>query len=245
MLVDYKLTDKLSLSSGLGYSAYSAELRLTNTETLVETRYDTVTTTTSVFTSSSQTVTSVQLDSAMQLFPVFNEIGQVIAYDTSYISLNDTTYFTVERGDSIKTIKQTINPNITKQELTTYKVLRPTYHFVTLPVMLRYRLTPGARWWADVAFGAQLQLFRGGTQVVTEDGRNFRTEKIKPNEGPFRQFNMALIGNLAVNYALSDHISVSAAPAMRYQVQSVYKRETGLKQKPVATGLQFGIRYNF
>ena len=245
VMVDYRLTDRLSISSGFGYSNYSAELRLTNTETLISTTYDTVTSIHTNYTSSSQTVTSVQLDSALQLIPVLNGSGQVISYDSVFIPLSDTTFFTIERGDTVTTIKQTINPNVSTKEVTTYKVFKPTYHFVTLPVMLRYRLTPGARWWADVAFGAQLQKFTGGTQVITEDGKHFRSERIKASEGPFRQFNLALIGNMAVNYGLSGRLSISAAPALRYQVQSVYKRETGLKQRPLATGLQFGLRYQF
>ena len=39
---------------------------------------------------------------------------------------------------------------------------------------------------ADVAVGAQLQFFLGGTQVTTADGQNFRTERITAGSGPFR-----------------------------------------------------------
>jgi hypothetical protein len=55
--------------------------------------------------------------------------------------------------------------------------------------------------------------------------------------------NLALSGSLALNYALSNRLSVSVAPSMRWQALSVYKAETGLRQQPTATGLLLGIRW--
>ena len=129
----------------------------------------------------------------------------------------------------------------------TRKLLKPDYHFMTLPVLLRYRITPGnSRWWADLVGGAQFQLFLGGTQLVTDDnGHTFRTERVKAGAGPFRPLNVALMGSLALNYGLTPRLSVSVAPSLRTQVQSVYKKETGLQQRSTATGVQFGLKWQW
>ncbi len=134
------------------------------------------------------------------------------------------------------------------------RVLRPTYRFLTVPLLVRYRLgratdwtssPTAARWWADVAVGAQLQFFLGGTQLTTLDGRTYRTERVGPRGGPFRPFNVALTGAVALNYALTPRLSGSVAPTLRWQAQSVYKPSTGLSQRPTATGVQLGLRWAF
>jgi hypothetical protein len=160
------------------------------------------------------------------------------------VSRQDTVFTTIVQRDSVHTTNQTITPRITKKETVTYKDLRPDYHFLTLPMVFRYRLTPTqGRWWADVAGGMQLQFFLGGTQLVSEDGRTFRTETVGPRGGPFRPLNLGLSGSLALNYALNSRMSLSLAPSMRWQVLSVYKPETGLGQNPIATGVQLGVRW--
>ena len=135
--------------------------------------------------------------------------------------------------------------NISKKETLTTRLLQPNYRFFTVPVLLRYRLaTPGtSRLWTDVAVGAQLQFFLGGTQVVTDDGEHFRTERISVASSPFRALNVALSGSLALNYALTPRLSVSVAPSLRWQALSLYKPETGLRQQATSTGLMFGVRF--
>jgi hypothetical protein len=66
---------------------------------------------------------------------------------------------------------------------------------------------------------------------------------VTAGNGPFRALNVALSGSLALNYALTNRLSVSVAPSMRWQALSVYKAETGLIQQPTATGLQLGVRF--
>ena len=241
--LEYRLSDRLSIGAGLGYSSFGAELRLTDRKMQVEVRYDTTTTITTHHQTQSHTVFMIEEKRVLVLDPRFNASGQIIGYDSLYVMRPDTVWTTtvLEAADTSRQV--TITPEVTRREVTTYKVLRPQYHFVTLPVLLRYRFTSGTRWWADVTAGGQLQLFRGGTQLVTEDGRTYRTEKVKPNEGPFRPVNISLMGSLTLNYGLTKRLSLSAAPAVRWQVQSVYKKETGLQQRPLATGLQFGLRY--
>ncbi|MCR5890010.1 PorT family protein [Hymenobacter sp. J193] len=244
LLAEYQLTNRWSIASGLGYNTYGAELRLSSHRTDVSIVYDTTVTHQVSVSTSTNTVYSVREDSIPQLTPVLNQSGQLIGYDTVYFMRPDTVYTTIVQHDSIRTTQQTITPLINKREITTYKKLRPTYHFVTLPLILRYRLTPGnGRWWADIAGGTQLQLFTGGTQLVTEDGRTYRTERVRPRESLFRTLNVSLLGSLAMNYALTPRFSVSVAPSLRWQVLSVYKPETGLRQQPTATGLQLGMRW--
>ena len=151
-------------------------------------------------------------------------------------------------------IKTKYLPFITTRQETSARILRPNYRFLTVPLLVRYRLgrttdwtgNPHApRWWADVAVGAQLQWFLGGTQATTRDGLTYHTERVGPRGGPFRPLNVALTGQVAVNYALTPRLSASLAPTLRYQVASVYKPSTNLTQRPTATGVQVGLRYAF
>jgi hypothetical protein len=244
VMAEYQLTKRLSIGGGVGYMSFGADSRITNKTIDVIVRNDTITTrSTSVYTSVNQTH-SIRIIQVPQLSPVFNGSGQVIRYDTVYVPRQDTVYSTIVQHDTTHTTNHTITPNITKKETTTTRLLQPTYRFFTVPVLLRYRLSLGpGRWWADVAGGAQFQFFLGGTQVVTQDGVNFRTESITAGNGPFRSLNVALSGSLALNYALTNRLSVSVAPSMRWQALSLYKPETGLRQQPTATGLMFGIRF--
>ncbi len=244
LTAEYKLTPRLHVGGGVGYSTYGADVRITNKTTDVRVTYNTATThTTNVFTSTNHTY-SIRVVQVPQLSPIFNGSGQVIRYDTVYVPRQDTVFTTIVQHDTVRTTRQTTTPLITKKETITTKLLQPNYRFFTVPVLLRYRLTPGnGRLWTDVAFGAQLQFFLGGTQVVTNDGENFRTETIRAGDGPFRALNVALSGSLALNYALTNRLSVSVAPSLRWQALSLYKPETGLIQQPTATGLMFGVRF--
>ncbi|GAB3824181.1 hypothetical protein GCM10028821_02870 [Hymenobacter jeollabukensis] len=243
LVAEYQLKPRLSIGAGVGYSTYGANLRITNKETDVRVTYDTTTThTTTAYTSTHQTY-SIRIIQIPQLSPVFNGNGQVIRYDTVYVPRQDTVRTTTLQHDTVRTTTNTITPLISKHDVFSTKVLKPTYRFFTVPVLLRYRLTLGpGRWWADVATGAQLQFFLGGTQAVTADGQNFYSEKITVHNGPFRALNLALSGSLALNYALTERLSLSVAPSLRWQTLSVYKASTGLIQQPVATGLQVGLR---
>ncbi|GAB2859217.1 hypothetical protein [Hymenobacter ruber] len=245
LTAEYKLTPRLSVGGGVGYTAFGADLRITNKTTDVLVSYNTTTTTsTNVFTSSYQTH-SIRVIQVPQLSPIFNGSGQVIRYDTVYVPRQDTVFSTTVQHDTTHTTRSVTTPTITKKETLTTKLLQPNYRFFTVPVLLRYRLAaPGtSRLWTDVAVGAQLQFFLGGTQVVTNDGENFRTEKITAGTGPFRALNVALAGSLALNYALTPRLSLSVAPSMRWQALSLYKPETGLRQQATSTGLMFGVRF--
>jgi hypothetical protein len=245
LTAEYKLTPRLSVGGGVGYTAFGADLRITNKTTDVLVTYNTSTSTsTNVYTSSYQTH-SIRVIQVPQLSPIFNGSGQVIRYDTVYVPRQDTVFSTTVQHDTTHTTRSTTTPTITKKETLTTKLLQPNYRFFTVPVLLRYRLAaPGtSRLWTDVAVGAQLQFFLGGTQVVTNDGENFRTEKITAGTGPFRALNVALAGSLALNYALTPRLSVSVAPSMRWQALSLYKPETGLRQQATSTGLMFGVRF--
>jgi len=244
LLAEYRLTPRLSVGGGVGYSSVGADLRITNKVTDISVVYDSTTThTVNVYTSTSQTH-SVRIVQVPQLSPVFNGNGQVIRYDTVYVPRRDTVFTTIFQHDTVRSTRKVLTPLITKKESLQTKLLQPTYRFFTVPVQLRYRLTMGpGRWWADVAAGAQFQFFLGGTQVVTNDGENFRTETVTASNGPFRRLNLALTGSLALNYALTNRLSVSVAPSMRWQALSLYKPGTGLVQQPTATGLLFGLRF--
>lgn len=242
-MAEYHVTDRWSVAGGAGLSTYGAELRLTDRRTLITTHLDTTETVrTSQYTTRAYSVRVVH-DTALS--PLFNLSGQIIGYQHVLVPRNDTVW-TVNTFTSYDTTR-TYAPTITRREEVSARILRPNYRFLTLPVLVRYRFgnpdAPGTRWWTDVAVGAQLQLFLGGTQLRTTDGRTFTTERIGPRGGPFRAFNLALQTSLAINYALTPRLSASVAPTLRWQAQSVYKPETGLSQRPTATGLQLGLRW--
>ena len=245
LLAEYRAAPRLSVGGGVGFTALGADLRITTKATQVSVRYDTaVTHLLSVYSSTHQTY-SIRIVQVPQLSPVFNSSGQVIRYDTVYVPRRDTVFTTTVQHDTVRTNHTTITPLISKKDVYSSRLLQPQYRFFTVPVQLRYRLTaPGlSRLWTDVSLGAQLQFFLGGTQVVTDDGENFRTETVRAGEGPFRRLNVALSGALALNYALTPRLSVSVAPSLRWQALSLYRPETGLRQQATATGLMFGVRF--
>lgn len=245
LAAEYKATPRLSVGAGLGYSQFGTEFRLTNRRTEVDVTYDTATQTNIQVGTSSYTTYNIRLVDVPVQTPIFNGNGQVIGYETVYTQRPDTTFTTVILNDTLRTVTRTVTPLLNKREVTSTQTFKPQYRFLTLPVQLRYRITPPgtSRWWTDVALGAQLQFFLGGTQAVTSDGENYRTEKITAGNGPFRPFNLALSGSLALNYALTNRLSVSVAPSLRWQALSVYKTETGLRQQSTATGVQLGVRW--
>ncbi len=190
---EYRLSERVSVGAGLGYTRLGTELRLTDHRTEIDVRYTTVTTVT-------DTTTSIVTTPTVQ------------------------THTTEE-----------------------YRVLRPVYHFLTVPVAVRYRLTPTSRrtrCWADVALGAQVQFFRGGRALVaaSTDGTP-ALANVRAARGPFRPVSVALTGAVAVNYALSPRLVASAAPTVRWPTQSVYRREAGLRQRLTTTGVQLGLHW--
>lgn len=249
----YELSNRLSVGAGVGLSTYGAELRLTDRRTQVGVRYDTTTQqTTNIFTSTNTTY-SVRTDSIVQLSPLFNAIGQVVDYDTVWIVRPDTTFTTTLLTDTVRATTRTITPLITTNETVSTRTLRPDYRFLTVPLVVRYRLSPGAspgqptgRWWADLTAGAQLQFFLGGSQLVSADaGRTWATQQVGARGGPFRPLSVAVTGALAFNYAFTSHLSMNLAPTLRWQAQSVYKASTGLRQQPTAAGVQIGARWTW
>ncbi len=254
LLAEYRLTDRWSVGAGIGTSAYGGELRLTDRKTSV--KVDTIvslvqTTRDTTFTTEAY---SIRVVDELRLSPVVNFNNQIIGYDSVYVQRNDTVWTYLTTTTTVTTVNRKLTPKITTRDEVVSRVLRPSYHFLTLPVLVRYRFgrttdwtsSPTApRWWADVSAGAQLQWFMGGTQVTTTDGRSFATARIGRADGPFRPFNFALTSSVALNYALTQRLSASLAPTVRYQAQSVYKPATHLTQRPLATGVQLGLRYAF
>ena len=256
LLAEYRLAPRWSIAAGAGLSTTGAELRFTDRRTVVGVRYDT-TTTTSIRTDT-LTVNAYLVDSVLvpHITPIFNLSGQVVGYDTVFAPGADTTWTRYTSMLQSSQTQQTVTPLLSRHEEVTRRILRPTYRFLTVPLLVRYRLgraqdwsplTPGVpRWSADVAVGAQMQFFLGGSHLVTADGgRTFRTERVGARETAFRPLNVALTGQVAINYALTPRLSASVAPTVRHQVASVFRAGTGLTQKPTATGLQLGVRYSF
>jgi hypothetical protein len=114
LAAEYKLTPRLSVGGGVGYSTYGADLRITNKKTDISVAYDTATTrTTRFFTSTSRTY-SIRILQIPQLTPVFNPNGQVLRYDTVYVARRDTVYTTIVQRDSTHSVSNTVTPRISK-----------------------------------------------------------------------------------------------------------------------------------
>jgi opacity protein-like surface antigen len=254
-LGEYRLNQRWSLGVGVGLSTTGAELRLTDRKTVVNVTYDTTISRTQQTDQVSTRAYSVQLVPDPRLTPRFNLNGQVIGYDTVWVPRPDTTWTVYTSTKLTETTTRTVTPLIDRHEQVNARILRPSYHFLTLPLLVRFRLgrlidwdgSPRAsRWWADVALGTQLQWFLGGSHLVTEDGgRTYRTERVGSHGAAFRPLSLAVMGQVAVNYAITPRLAASVAPTLRWQAQSVYKTSTGLTQKPTTTGVQLGLRYSF
>ena len=255
---EYRLTPRWSVGAGLGLTSYGAELRLTDRQTRVSVAYDTLTTHATQNTHVEILTYSIRIVQDSVLSPIFNQNFQIIGYETVAVPRPDTVWTHVITDGTVNTNTVTTTPTVTRREETAVRILQPNYRFLTVPLLVRYRLgTEGGtfrsvaggpranRWWADVALGAQVQVFLGGTQLVSADGRAWRTERVRPGGGPFRPITVALTGAVALNYALTPRLSASVAPTLRYQTESVYKASTGLTQRPAASGVLLGLRLAF
>ncbi len=250
ILAEYRLDHRLSVGAGIGVASVGAELRLTDVRTTVSTHFDTARTArTETVRTRAYAINSVR-DSIRA--PIVNFNNEIIGYQYLPTTRRDTVWTNLVNTEMVYTT--TVTPTVTTRQERTARVLRPNYRFLTVPLLVRYRLggrrpegraTAAERWWADVALGAQVQFFLGGTQATTADGRTYRTERVGPNGGPFRPMNVALTGAVAFNYALTPRLSASVAPALRYQLESVYKTSTNLTQRPTATGVQLGLKLAF
>ena len=254
LMAEYRLDDRLSVGAGLGVASYGAELRLTDRRTLISTHLDSSTEYSVTVITVIRDAYSIRTVRDSILAPILNANNQVIGYQYLPTTRLDTVWTTIENTQVDSLTKKTYTPVITTREEVSARILRPNYRFLTVPLLARYRLgratdwtsSPNApRWWADVAVGAQLQWFLGGTQATTLDGRTYVTERVGPRGGLFRPFNVALTGAVAFNYALTPRLSASLAPTLRWQVESVYKTSTNLTQRPTATGLQMGLKLAF
>ena len=255
LLAEYRLDQRLSVAAGLGMASYGAELRLTELRTNITTRLDSTTTTSVRLDSVTTRAYIIRVVQDSVLSPILDFNNQVIGYNYTMITRRDTVWTRLTNSQLTTLTTKTYTPTVTTRQEQIARILRPNYRFLTLPVLVRYRLgrahdwtsNPAApRWWADVAVGAQLQFFLGGTQATTTDGgRTYHTERVGPRGGPFRPLNVALTGAVAFNYALTPRLSASLAPTLRWQVESVYKPSTNLTQRPTATGLQLGVKYAF
>ena len=255
LLAEYRLNRRWSVAVGAGLSTIGAELRLTDRRTVVDIIYDTTTARTTRTDEVTTRAYIVQLVPEPHPTPRYNLSGQVVRFDTIWINRSDTTWTITNSSLLTNSTIKTVTPLISRHDEVTARVLRPSYRFLTVPLLVRYRLgratdwtgnSAAPRWWADVAVGAQLQWFLGGSHLITTDGgRTFRTERVGRHDSAFRPLNVAVLGQVAFNYALTPCLSASVAPTVRWQTQSVYKASTGLTQKPAATGIQLGLRYSF
>jgi hypothetical protein len=238
----------------VGISTYGAELRLTDHRTTITTKIDTIRSTQTAMNTVITRAWATRQVADSILSPILNINNQVIGYRYLPTTRLDTVWTNLVNTNVTTSNTTTYKPTITTRQELSARVLRPNYRFLTVPMVLRYRFgrttdwtsSPTApRWWADVAVGAQVQFFLGGTQLTTRDGLVYQTERIGPRGGPFRPVNLALTGAVAFNYALTPRLSASLAPTLRYQPESVYKASTSLTQRPTATGVQMGLKFAF
>ncbi|MBC7448471.1 MAG: hypothetical protein H7330_10465 [Hymenobacteraceae bacterium] len=247
---EYRLTPRWSVGAGLGLASTGAELRLTDRRTDVAVAYASQTTRNSQQIREEWPTYSIRIVHDSVLSPLYNLNQQVIGFETVLVPRPDTVWTYNVVTTNTTTTSTVTTPTVTAREHVSTRILRPSYRFLTVPLLVRYRLgTDGGTarnpWWADVAVGAQTQVFLGGTHLVSPDGRTWRTERVRPGSSPFRPVTVALTGAVALNYALTARLSASLAPTVRYQTESVYRASTGLTQRPVSAGVLLGLKLAF
>ncbi len=232
--------------AGLGETrlrtAFAADFGRTNTQT-----HDTTTTTTDVQVHTGVAVTVVvHLDSIPRYEPRLNGQAQIIGYDTTWVSTNDTTYQLIITHDTVRT--QRLYTTQTTRTLTERRqqALRPEYKFWSLPFAVSYHLVERARWALGVQVGGTVQVFRGGTRAVWDGGaQQYQLRPIGPREGPYRPVSLQLLTGLEASYRLSNRLSATVAPSARWWAVPVGRAGQTTAGPDLVPGLLLGLSYGW
>jgi hypothetical protein len=238
--IAHRLTDRLQMSAGLGYTQLTTELTFNGERLRQIVQHDTATVFTQTVMQNVDTTFQLSIDSVMQLEPVLNLNGQLIGYDTSYTQVQDTVFQVTINRDTIQTTEQVITQRLETSREKQQQRLRPEYRFVTVPLAVHYRLASWGRLSMGLRMAGRLTLFRGGTQPVWRNGQ-YELQKVGPKDGPFRPVSLALNGALEFNYQLTNRLAIGASPVFSWWVLSPYK-QNAVTKTPLP-GVQIGLSW--
>lgn len=111
---------------------------------------------------------------------------------------------------------------------------------VSLPVGFAYRISSqnNVDWYA----GASVQpsyIFDGKAHIISSDLKSYVSDR-----SSISPWNLNLGFETYMNFKLGSY-NLQVGPQVRYQVNSTYKRDVALIEKPYAVGLKFGLTKGF
>ena len=240
--LSHRLTDRFSLSTGLGMTTLHTEVKHTLDRERQRISYDSTTFFNYTISESIDTTFLIHQVMASRLEPILNSIGQLIGYDTIRYLRNDTTLQVIMSHDSLKTMQHTVTKRVENWRDHQEQLLRPEYRFFTVPVSAHYLLVNRNRWSLGLSVGTQLTFFRGGTRAVWRNER-YVLEKISAKDGPFRPVSLAVQSGLELSYRLSARLSCQVAPTLRWWALTPCKQAASTRT--FMPGGQMGISWSF
>ena len=123
--------------------------------------------------------------------------------------------------------------------LSPVKLHNRTYQ-ISIPIGFAYKLSSknNVDWFA----GASVQpsyIFGGNAHIVSSDLKSYVSEP-----SSIRSWNLNLGFETYMNFKVGSY-NLQVGPQVRYQVNSTYKRNVALVEKPYAIGLKFGLTKGF
>lgn len=184
----------------------------------------------------------IHVDSAVHLNPRINGAGQIIGYDSLWVTRYDTLYQQITSHDTLMSTTRTVSTRLDTWRETREQALRPIYRFWTLPVAVSFDVLRAGRWAAGVRAGAQVLLYRGGDLPTVRSDGTWTLRAVGSREGLFRPVSFALSTGLDVRYRLTNRLSVLAGAGTRGWVQSPVRGQTRPRMQPTAeAGLSWGL----
>ena len=119
------------------------------------------------------------------------------------------------------------------------KLHNRTYQ-ISIPIGFAYKLSSANN--VDWFAGASVQpsyVFGGNAHIVSSDLKNYVSEP-----SSIKSWNLNLGFETYMNFKLGTY-NLQVGPQVRYQVNSTYKRNVALIEKPYAIGLKFGLTKGF
>lgn len=212
--IAHQLNDRWRLRAGLGDVSVRTQLRYQRDSTGQAVRFDTTLTSTLQVSESIDTSYIVLIRQVMHLEPHYNDIGQPIYYDTTYIPVPDTTYQVTFSHDTVRTNQTTVTRHVDTWRTSRQQTLRPEYRFWTIPIAAQYALLVRGRLRLGVSVGAQVLVFRGGNRPVLR-GDEYTLQRVGPRDGPFRPVSVAWQGSADLEWRFGPRLSAALSPGLR------------------------------
>ncbi len=133
----------------------------------------------------------------------------------------------------------TISNSYNASALSPVKLHNRTYQ-ISIPIGFAYKLSSNKN--VDWFAGASVQpsyIFGGNAHIVSSDLKNYVSEP-----SSIRSWNLNLGFETYMNFKVGSY-NLQVGPQIRYQVNSTYKSNVALVEKPYAIGLKFGLTKGF